>query len=64
VLAKDIMTQLVSENGDLVSMEKRKIKRPVAWFGNFFIICIILSKWSLAHFVELRGLNISTHDVY
>jgi hypothetical protein len=34
VLAKDNRTLLFSENGDMISMNKTKIKRPIAWFGN------------------------------
>jgi hypothetical protein len=33
-------------------------------FSNLFIICIILTKWSLAHFAELSGLNRSAQDAY
>jgi hypothetical protein len=61
--AKDKRTLLFSENEDMISMKKRKKKRKrhVAWFGNFFlIICIILTKWMPAYFAELRGLNKST----
>jgi hypothetical protein len=29
-----------------------------------FIICIILTKWSLAHFAELRDLNKSAQNAY
>jgi hypothetical protein len=31
-------------------------------FGIFFIICIILTKWLLAHFVELGSITISVQD--
>jgi hypothetical protein len=34
VSAKDKKTLLFSENGDMISMNKKR-KRPVAWFGNF-----------------------------
>jgi hypothetical protein len=29
------MALLFLENGDTISMKKKKRKRPVAWFGNF-----------------------------
>jgi hypothetical protein len=29
-----------------------------------FITCLTLTKWSLAHFAELRGLNLSSQNVY
>jgi hypothetical protein len=32
--SKDNMTLLFSENGDMISMNKKR-KRLVAWFGNF-----------------------------
>jgi hypothetical protein len=61
--AKDNRTLSFSKNGEMISMNKKK-ERHVAWVGNFFIICIILTKWSLAHFAELRGLSTSSQDAY
>jgi hypothetical protein len=63
VSTKDNRTLLFSENGDMISMNKKR-KRLVAWLEILFIICIILKKWSLAHFAELKGLNTSTQDAY
>jgi hypothetical protein len=62
VLAKDNRELLFFENGDMIYMKKKK--RLVTWFSNLFIICIILTKWLLSHFLELWGLNTSTQDVY
>jgi hypothetical protein len=62
VSSKDNKTLLFSENGDMICINKKK--RPVAWFDNFVIICIILTKWSLAHFSKLRGLITLDQDAY
>jgi hypothetical protein len=62
VSARDNQTLLFSENGDMISINKKDTCSMIWQF--FFIICIILTKWSLAHFVELRGLSASTQDVY
>jgi hypothetical protein len=59
VSAKDSRTLLFLENGDMISMNKKK-RDLQHGLTILFIICIILTKWSLAHFVELRGLNTST----
>jgi hypothetical protein len=38
--------------------EQKKKKETCSIFWQFlFIICIILTKWSLTHFAELRGLR-------
>jgi hypothetical protein len=65
VSAKDNRTLLFSENGDIISMNKNK-KETCSMVWQFFlsIICIILTKWSLAHFAELRGLSTSAQDAY
>jgi hypothetical protein len=35
LLAKDNRTLLFLDNGDIISINNKKIKRHVAWFGNF-----------------------------
>jgi hypothetical protein len=64
VSAKDNRTLLFSENGDMISMNKKKKETCSMVWQFLFIICIILTKWSLAHFAELRGLSTSAQDAY
>jgi hypothetical protein len=64
VSAKDKETMLFSENGDMNSMKKYKKETCSMIWQFLFIICIILTKWSLAHFAELRGLSTSSQDAY
>jgi hypothetical protein len=42
---------------------RRKRTYNMVW-KILFIICIILTKWSLAHFAKLRGLNTSSQNAY
>jgi hypothetical protein len=47
------------ENDNIFLHElSRKRTCSIVWKKNF-IICIILTKWLLAHFAELGGINIS-----
>jgi hypothetical protein len=62
VSAKDNKTLLFSKNGDMISMKKKE--RPVALLTILCIIFIILTKWSLAHFAELRGLSTLAQNAY
>ena len=54
--AKDNRTLLFSENGDMISMNK-KIKRPVAWFGNFVYHMHNSNKMVACTFCRIRGYN-------
>jgi hypothetical protein len=49
--AKDNMTLLFSENGDMISMNKKKERYLQHGLAILFIICTILTKCLLAHFV-------------
>jgi hypothetical protein len=60
VSAKDNITLLFSENGDMISMNKRKERDMEHGLEILFIVFITLTKCSLAHFAKLRGLNTST----
>ena len=42
----------------------KKTKGTVAMLTILVIICVILTKWALTHFVELRVLSTSAQDVY
>jgi hypothetical protein len=47
---RDKRTLLFSENGDIISMNKKKKDTCRMVWQFFSITCIILTKWSLAHF--------------
>jgi hypothetical protein len=56
--AKDNRTLLFSENGDMISMnKKRRRKRPVAWFGNFFYHMHNSNKMVTCTFCRIKGLK-------
>jgi hypothetical protein len=54
VLAKDNRTLLFSKNGDMISMNK-KIKRRVAWFGNFVYRMHNSNKMVACTFCRIKG---------
>jgi hypothetical protein len=56
VSAKDNKTLLFSKNGDMISMNK-KIKRLVAWFGNFFYHMHNSNKMVACIFFRIKGLK-------
>jgi hypothetical protein len=56
VSAKDNRTLLFSENGDTISMNKKKKKtRHVAWFGNFFYHMHNSNKMVACTFCRIKG---------
>jgi hypothetical protein len=59
ILYQEVMHPLV-EKGVCI----KKKKGTVALLTILVIICVILTKWSLAHFAKLRGLSTSSQDAY
>jgi hypothetical protein len=57
VLAKDKKTLLFLENGDMISMNKKRRKRPVEWFGNFFYHMHNSNKIVACTFCKIKGLK-------
>jgi hypothetical protein len=54
VSAKDNRTLLFLENGDMISMNKKR-KRPVTWFGNFVYHTHNSKKMVTCTFCRIKG---------
>jgi hypothetical protein len=54
--AKDNRTLLFSENGDMISINKKR-KRHVSWFGNFVYHMHNSKKMVACTFYEIKGLR-------
>jgi hypothetical protein len=57
VSAKDNMTFLYLENGDMISMNKKKERELVAWFGNFVYHRHNSKKMITCTFCKIKGLK-------
>jgi hypothetical protein len=53
--AKDNRTLVFLENGDMISMNKKKIKSVVAWFGIFFYRMHNSNKMITCTFCRIKG---------
>jgi hypothetical protein len=54
---RDNRTLLFSENGDMIFMNKRKRKRPVAWFGIFVYHTHNSNKMVACTFCRIKGIK-------